>query len=306
MTAHPTDAEKLQSVLTLAFNNDRAFYDHFCEIVRESVPEAHAAVLRGSAITGRRHTDGAPFDADGPGTSDLDLTLVGAEVLRYFSAFWIPGMHSKPLSDEDPDIAPELTPLAPAADEHGQASREHPGHARLDSTLSRRRHEAAVPYPLRRRPGTVTLRVLSYNIFSAGAPAAKSRWPASSVRAPRISSSFRKPIGPSVVQQACRKVRDGTLGLVSGPLGGVHEPSGDRGTCLEAGPMGQACVPRNHDRRRHVHLRRASQRRAQQSHRAAPGVRDPRAAPQRRASPARAAPGHRAISTRSLRASGWT
>jgi hypothetical protein len=111
MTTHPTDAEMLQSVLMLAFKNDRAMYDRFCEIVRENVPEAHAAVLRGSAITGRRHIDGAPFDADGPGTSDLDLTLVGAEVLRYFSAFWIPGMHSKPLSDKDPDIAPELTPL---------------------------------------------------------------------------------------------------------------------------------------------------------------------------------------------------
>jgi hypothetical protein len=111
MTAHPTDAEKLQSVLTLAFNNDRAFYDRFCDLVRESVPEAHAGVLRGSAITGQRYTDGAPFDADGPGTSDLDLTLVGAEALRYFSAFWIPGIHSKPLSDKDPDIAPELTPL---------------------------------------------------------------------------------------------------------------------------------------------------------------------------------------------------
>ena len=111
MTTHPTDAEKLQSVLTLAFNNDRVSYDRFCEVVRKSVPEAHAGVLRGSAITGRRYTDGAPFDADGAGTSDLDLTLVGAEVLRYFSAFWIPGIHSKPLSDQDPDIAPELTPL---------------------------------------------------------------------------------------------------------------------------------------------------------------------------------------------------
>jgi hypothetical protein len=111
MSEHPTDAEKLQSVLTLAFNNDRASYDRFCELVSKSVPEAHAGVLRGSAITGRRYTDGAPFDADGPGTSDLDLTLVGADVLRYFSAFWIPGIHSKPLSDKDPDIAPELTPL---------------------------------------------------------------------------------------------------------------------------------------------------------------------------------------------------
>ena len=111
MTSHPTDAEKLSNVLRLAFDNDRGRYDGFCNIVRETVPEAHAAVLRGSAITGKRYVDDAPFDADGPGTSDLDLTLVGADVLKYYSAFWIPGIHSKPLSDDDPDIAPALTPL---------------------------------------------------------------------------------------------------------------------------------------------------------------------------------------------------
>jgi hypothetical protein len=111
MTSNRTDAEKLSCVLKLAFHNDRSRYDHFCDIIRATVPEAHAAVLRGSAITGTRYTDGAPFDANGPGTSDLDVTLVGAEVLRYYSAFWIPGIHSKPLSDEDPDIAPELIPL---------------------------------------------------------------------------------------------------------------------------------------------------------------------------------------------------
>jgi hypothetical protein len=108
---HPTDAEKLSRVLELAFGSDRLKFDEFCGLIKEAVPEAHAAVLRGSAITGQRHVDGAPFDADGAGTSDLDLTLVGADVLRYYSAFWIPGMHSKPLSDDDPDIAPELTPL---------------------------------------------------------------------------------------------------------------------------------------------------------------------------------------------------
>jgi hypothetical protein len=111
MGTQASDAEKLSCVLKLAFCDDRAMYDRFCQIVQEAVPEAHAAVLRGSAITGIRYVDGAPFDADGPGTSDLDLTLVGADVLRYYSAFWIPGMHSKPLSDEDPDIAPALKPL---------------------------------------------------------------------------------------------------------------------------------------------------------------------------------------------------
>jgi len=101
------------NVIRLAFGNDGARFDEFCRIVREAVPEADAGVLRGSAITGFRWKDNAPFDADGPGTSDLDLTLVGADVLRYYSigGYWIPGIHSRPLSDEDPDIAPELVPL---------------------------------------------------------------------------------------------------------------------------------------------------------------------------------------------------
>jgi hypothetical protein len=110
MTA-TTEDHKLKSVLRLAFSNNRGLFDRFCQITREAVPEAHAAVLRGSSITGVRYVDGAPFDHDGPGTSDLDLTLVGAEVLKYFSAFWIPGTHSKPLSETDPDIAPDLVPL---------------------------------------------------------------------------------------------------------------------------------------------------------------------------------------------------
>jgi hypothetical protein len=109
--AQPPEEEKLRSVLRLAFHNDRALFDRFCQVTRDAVPEAHAAVLRGSAVTGTRYIDDAPFDNDGPGTSDLDLTLVGSDVLRYFSAFWIPAFHSKPLSDVDPDIAPDLVPL---------------------------------------------------------------------------------------------------------------------------------------------------------------------------------------------------
>ena len=169
MTSRPTDAEKLSCVLKLAFAATDRNTIGSATIVREAVPEAHAAVLRGSAITGMRYVDGAPFDADGPGTSDLDLTLVGAEVLRYYSAFWIPGIHSKPLSDEDPDIAPELTPLRRQLMEMVQPAGEHPGHARLAAALSRRHHESAVPHALRQHPGTVkTLRILSYNILKGG------------------------------------------------------------------------------------------------------------------------------------------
>jgi hypothetical protein len=64
-------------------------------------------------VTGCRWNDGAPFDSDGPGTSDLDVTLVGEPALGLFklSGFFVPGVHSRPLSDEDPDIAPDLVPL---------------------------------------------------------------------------------------------------------------------------------------------------------------------------------------------------
>jgi hypothetical protein len=64
-------------------------------------------------VTGFRWKDRAPFDADGPGTSDLDLTLVGHRILDYFilDGFFVPGIHSRPLSDQDRDIAPRLVPL---------------------------------------------------------------------------------------------------------------------------------------------------------------------------------------------------
>jgi hypothetical protein len=107
------EVEMRTNVVRLAFDGDEKRFDEFVSIVRDAIPEANAGVLRGSAITGFRWRDGARFDADGRGTSDLDLTLVGSDVLRYYTVdgYWIPGIHSRPLSDDDPDIAPELVPL---------------------------------------------------------------------------------------------------------------------------------------------------------------------------------------------------
>jgi hypothetical protein len=108
-----TEVEMRTNVVRLAFDGDEKRFDEFVSIVRDAIPEANAGVLRGSAITGFRWRDGARFDADGRGTSDLDLTLVGSDVLRYYTVdgYWIPGIHSRPLSDDDPDIAPKLVPL---------------------------------------------------------------------------------------------------------------------------------------------------------------------------------------------------
>jgi len=108
-----TDEEMRDRVISLAFGGDQSRFQEFCEILQAALPSNTSAVLRGSAVTGVRWNDGAPFDADGPGTSDLDLTLVGEEVIRLYilDGFFIPWVHSKPLSDKDPDIAPDLIPL---------------------------------------------------------------------------------------------------------------------------------------------------------------------------------------------------
>ena len=108
-----TEQEMRERVVKLAFGGDERRLEEFCEVVREAIPEGTAVVLRGSSVTGERYDDGAPFDADGPGTSDLDLTLVGPEILGEYilDGFYLPGVHTKPLSDKDPDIAPNLVPV---------------------------------------------------------------------------------------------------------------------------------------------------------------------------------------------------
>ena len=111
--AELTESEKRDNVIALVFGGNREQYDEFCRLVRDAIPAGTGVVLRGSAVTGERWKDGAPFDADGPGTSDLDLTLVGDEVIGLFkvTGFFVPGIHSRPLSDSDPDIAPDLVPI---------------------------------------------------------------------------------------------------------------------------------------------------------------------------------------------------
>jgi hypothetical protein len=108
-----TDEQMRDNVVALAFGGEPRRLEEFCREILEVLPTTTSAVLRGSAVTGLRWKDGAPFDADGPGTSDLDLTLVGPDLLELFSVsgFFVPGVHSKPLSDKDPDIAPALIPL---------------------------------------------------------------------------------------------------------------------------------------------------------------------------------------------------
>lgn len=102
-----------ETFVRLVFGGDLQRFAAFRQAIVDAVPAGTRAVVRGSAITGVRWKDQAPFDADGPGTSDVDLTLVGADVLGAYSlsGFYVPGVHTRPMGEDDPGIAPALVDL---------------------------------------------------------------------------------------------------------------------------------------------------------------------------------------------------
>jgi hypothetical protein len=108
-----TDEEIQKRIIQLGFGGDQQSFQAFCEKLKAHLPEETAVVLRGSVITNERYEDGGPFDENGAGTSDLDVTLIGSEVMECWDkeAFYIPKLHTKPLGDKDPEIAPALNPL---------------------------------------------------------------------------------------------------------------------------------------------------------------------------------------------------
>lgn len=111
-----SDEEKRTRIIRLGFGGDGRRFEEFCRTMREGLPKGTGVALRGSVLTAQRWEDGAPFDADGHGTSDLDVTLVGSRVMQYWDdeAFYIPSLHTKPLGDKEPNIAPGLNPLREA------------------------------------------------------------------------------------------------------------------------------------------------------------------------------------------------
>jgi hypothetical protein len=100
-----------ERVTQLAFGGDPSRFDEFVRTIDESTPDETQVILRGSAITGHKWHSEERFDGDGPGTSDLDVTFVGGDMVMLFREFHIPDLHSVPLSDEHPFASPQLAPL---------------------------------------------------------------------------------------------------------------------------------------------------------------------------------------------------
>ena len=112
----PNDSSESQDtirerVVRLAFAGDPNRFDEFVRALDEATPAGVEVILRGSAVTGHKWLSDEPFDADGPGTSDLDVTFVGGNMVSLFREFHIPGIHSAPLSEAHPFASPPLGPL---------------------------------------------------------------------------------------------------------------------------------------------------------------------------------------------------
>lgn len=118
-TKEMTPTEIIARVVELGFDSNCDRYLQFYDKLSQELPAGTAVALRGSVVTAQRWKDDAPFDADGKGTSDLDVTLIGDKVMESWNsdAFYIPAMHTRPLCDKDPGIAPDLEPLRRALQE---------------------------------------------------------------------------------------------------------------------------------------------------------------------------------------------
>ena len=108
-----TDQDTEERIVRLAFDGDALRFREFKAKLKAGLPGGTSVALRGSVVTNKKWADGRPFDADGRGTSDLDVTLIGDKVMEFWNddAYYIPALHTKPLCDEDPGVAPALNAL---------------------------------------------------------------------------------------------------------------------------------------------------------------------------------------------------
>lgn len=112
---HPPDSEDpelLTAAIERAFGGDTDRFGQFVSALQAGVPPGTSLALRGSAIQGYAYKTEEPFDAKGPGTSDLDVVLFGDEAMAAWhdDGFVVRGVNTLPLSDETAWLAPSLDP----------------------------------------------------------------------------------------------------------------------------------------------------------------------------------------------------
>jgi hypothetical protein len=100
------DADTLER----GFGGDPARLRRFVSILRAALPPGTTIALRGSTVAGRSYKTGEPFDAGGPGTSDLDVVILGEPVVGLWvqDAQLLGGINTLPLSDDAGWVAPAL------------------------------------------------------------------------------------------------------------------------------------------------------------------------------------------------------
>ena len=108
--------ELTDGIVRRAFRGDPDLYERFLATLRAVTGDADI-VLRGSAVTGESYRGHEAFDARGPGSSDLDLVLVGRDAFRHWApeAFYLRGVNTVPLSEASAWVAPGLEPARKAA-----------------------------------------------------------------------------------------------------------------------------------------------------------------------------------------------
>jgi hypothetical protein len=99
----------LAGAIERGFGGDLDRFARFMAALQAGVPAGTRLILRGSAVQGYSYKSGEPFDANGPGTSDLDIVLLGDAAMAAWNpeAFYLPGVNTQPLYDDAPDIATE-------------------------------------------------------------------------------------------------------------------------------------------------------------------------------------------------------
>jgi len=107
----------LSGLMDRVFHGEHDRYWRFMAVLQSALPIGCAIAIRGSSVEGVRYRDGQAFDAAGPGTSDVDVVVLGDAAMAAWAtdAYYLPGVNTWPLDDEHPDVAPSLDPARRAA-----------------------------------------------------------------------------------------------------------------------------------------------------------------------------------------------